>query len=109
MSTFAGKVLADGQLATAKTQLYTAGAGVTAFVKRMSIFNTNAAQQTILVYINASGTSRKWRRYVLEQNESADLLDAGDALILEAGDKIEAETTTSTAVDYFIMGVEETA
>lgn len=108
MSTFTGKVLADGQLATTKTQLYTAPADTVAYVKRMSIFNTNAAQQTIVVYINASGTSRKWRRYVLEQNESADLLDAGDSLILEAADKIEAETTTATAVDFFIMGVEET-
>jgi hypothetical protein len=106
---FTGKVLGDGQLPTTKGTLYTVPAGTTTYVKRISFFNTNAASQTILVYINPGATSRTWRRYVLAQDEAVDLLDHGDALILQEGDLIEAHTTTGSAVDYFLMGIEETA
>jgi hypothetical protein len=105
---FAGKVLGEGQLPTTKGTLYTVPVGKTTYVKRISFFNDNAAAQTIIVYIKPGAASRKWRRYVLEQNEAVDLLDHGDALILEAGDLIEAQTTTVSAVDYVLMGVEET-
>ena len=105
---FVGKVLGEGQLPTTKGTLYTVPVAAVTYVKRISFFNLNAAQQTVIVYIKPGATSRTWRRYVLQQNESVDLLDHGDALILEAGDLIEAVTTTGSAVDYVIMGVEET-
>ena len=105
---FTGKVLGEGQLPTTKGTLYTVPVAAVTYVKRISFFNDNAAAQTIIVYVKPGATSRKWRRYVLEQNEAVDLLDHGDALILEAGDTIEAQTTTATAVDYLLMGVEET-
>lgn len=106
--TFTGKVMGEGQLPNTKGTLYTVPASTVAFVKRITLFNTNAAQQTINVYLNPGGTSRQWRKYVLEQYESAEVLEAGDAVILEAGDLIEADTTTAAAVDYVISGVEET-
>lgn len=107
---FIAKTLADGQLAITQTVLYTVPALTTCYVKRFSIFNTNAAEQTVEVWINPSGSAaRRWRRYVLAQNESADMLDDSDALLLPPGAKIEARTTTASAVDYFVMGVEETA
>ena len=104
--TFTAKSLADGQVATSAGAIYTATA--TTYVKQVTFFNTNAADQTILVYINRAGTDRKIRRFVLAQNESADLLDGAQSIILENGDIIKAETTTTTAVDYVVWGVEET-
>jgi hypothetical protein len=107
MPIFTAKPLGDGQLPTTKGTLYTVPASTTAYVKRVAFFNTNATEQTILVYLNLSGVSRLWRRYVLAQNESADLLEHGDALLLAAGDLLEAQTTTGSAVDYIVMGIEE--
>lgn len=104
---FTGKVLGEGQLPNTKTAIYTVPASTVAYIKRFSLFNDNAADQTVIIYVKPGATSRKWRRYVLAQNESAEVLEAGDSLILEAGDQIEAETTTASAVDYVISGVEE--
>ena len=104
---FSGTVLADGQLPSTKGTLYTVPADTVAYVKYLSLYNTNAAGQTILIYLNVSGTSRLIRRFTLEENESADLLDEGQSLQLQAGDLIEAVTTTATAVDYVITGVAE--
>lgn len=104
---FSGKVLADGQLPTTKGTLYTVPGGTTTYVKFLSVFNTNAASQAIVIYVNSSGTSRKIARLVLTQDQFARVIDKDEALVLEAGDLIEAETTTATAVDYTIQGVEE--
>ena len=98
--------MADGQLPTSSAALYTVAASTTTWVKFFNLYNTNAAAQTILIYINVSGTDRLWRRVVLEQNESADLLDPGQSLQLEAADIIKGVTTTGSAVDYVITGVE---
>jgi hypothetical protein len=97
--------LADGQLATSKGALYTVPAGVTVYPRFLSLFNTNAATQTILIYLKRSGsTSRSLRRYELEQYESALVFDRHDDLALSAGDVIEGATTTASAVEYFLGG-----
>ncbi len=106
--TFTTAVLADGQLPNTQTAIFTGAASTITYVKRISIYNTNAAQQTIDIYLNVSGTPRKWRRYVLDQHQSAELLETGDAIVIEASDTIEAVTTTASAVDYYICGVKET-
>lgn len=98
--------LADGQLATSITDIYTAAADKAVYPSLLTLFNTNAASQTILIYVTRAGSAaRKIYRAVLAQNESAwcDL----KGLILSEGDKIGAETTTATAVDYTLSGVEE--
>jgi hypothetical protein len=104
---FTGQALADGQLPSTKGTLYTVPGATTAYIKFMSVFNTNAAQQTVIIYANVSGTSREIARFVLEQNEWARVIEKDEALVLEAADLIEAETTTATAVNYLITGVEE--
>jgi hypothetical protein len=105
---FTAKRLADGTLPTSEGSLYTAPADTVAYVKRVSIFNSNSVEQTVMIYLQASGgSSRRWRRYVLAQNESAEVLEAGDSVHLGEGDSIRAATTTSGAVDYYITGVEE--
>lgn len=106
--TFTTAVLADGQLPSTQGAIFTGPAVTVTYVKRISLFNTNAAQQTIDLYLNVSGSARRWRRYVLNQHESAEVLETGDAIVLEAGDTIEAITTTASAVDYYVCGVKET-
>lgn len=104
--TFTPKVLADGQLATTKTVVFTATTAT--YVKSLTLFNDNAAEQTVLVYLKPGATSRKARRFVLTQNEHANAIDPGEIILLESGDEIEAQTTTASAVDFVLMGVEET-
>jgi hypothetical protein len=105
---FSARVLADGQLPDAQAAIYTVPFGAAAYVKQLLLFNTNAAAQTIDVWLNTSGTPRQWHRLVLQENEAAPLLEHGESLQLESGDTVEAVTTTAGAVDFTITGVEET-
>lgn len=105
--------LADGQVQDAKTPIYTAPSSsndVAVYVKTLSLYSTNAAQQTVLLWITrALGGSRRWRpRYVFAQDGSAEVLGAGETVILSPGDSIEAQTTTDNGVDFVITGVVET-
>lgn len=104
---FVAKPLSNGQVATSAGAIVTGATAKVTYVKKLTLFNTNAASQTIILYINVSGTDRKWRRIVLAQNEHADAIGEGDVVVLEASDTIKAETTTSSAVDYYAAGVEE--
>lgn len=106
MATYLGQSLASGQIANSVGAIFTVAATNTAFVKTLTLFNTNAAAQTVLVYIKRNGqTPRLVRRYVLEQNEFADALSDGDSWQLSTGDAIEAVTTTAATVDYTMTGV----
>jgi hypothetical protein len=105
-TTFTGATLADGQLANAEADIYTSVA--VTYVRNVAFAHQNAATQTIYVYIlRSGGTHRFWKRFVLAQYEQADCIDGGQSLILSAGDKIRAYTTTATAVDYVVTGVTE--
>jgi hypothetical protein len=105
---FIAKVLGEGQLPAVITDLYTVVTPtVTSYVKRFTVFNTNAATQTIVWYIFTNSGYRKINQISLAQNESADLILEGEAAILNAGDKIAASTTNASAVDYYLAGVEE--
>ncbi len=106
MATRTPAALADGQLATTKTTLYTVPASTILYPTLLVCFNTNAASQTIIIYVNKSGASRTYARAVLIQNERMELHFNGE--ILEAGDLIEGQTTTATAVDFVLSGVKET-
>ena len=103
--TFTPKVLADGQLASTKSTLYTVPASTSAYIKEITFYNTNASSQTIALYVKPGATSRQIARYVLAQNEWA-IFDF--STVLETGDLIEASSTNATAVDYVITGLEET-
>jgi hypothetical protein len=98
-----GKLLADGQVATTESVIYTVPANSTAFIKSVSFHNTNAATQTLIMYVrNGASASRAVARWSLKQNETA-FYNA--SLALEDGDTIRAVTTTANAVDYVITGV----
>lgn len=106
---FTPKALADGQVPTTLTVLFVGTADIATYVKEFTLFNTNAIAQSIEIFVNKTGVNRKYRRFELLLNESADVLDEGKAIILEAGDTILAVTGTASAVDFTIAGVEETS
>ena len=103
--TFTAKLLGEGQLAAATAAIYTVPGATTAYVRTIKFFNTNAATQTVNVYIDGSGTNRQTYTFQLAVNESAEI---DDRITLEAADLIEADSTNATSVDYTIHGVEET-
>jgi hypothetical protein len=106
---FVAKPFTDGELPIVQGTIYAVPFGIVSYVKHIFLFNKNAATQTIDVYLNTSGSvARRWRRLVLTQNQSADMLKNGEALQLVSGNTIEAVTTTAAAVDYIVSGVEET-
>lgn len=106
MATRTAKVLYEGQLATSKGTLYTVPASTKTYITSIRAFNTNAATQTMNFYYKPGSTSRQISRDSLAQYASIHRSTTGD--VLEAGDLIEADTTTATAVDCVIMGIEET-
>ena len=106
--TFTATALADGQVAATATTVYTCPSSTVAYIKSLTLFNSNAASQAVVLRLNRSGTARLWKRYVLDQYESANVLEHGESMILEAGDTITAESTNASAVDYTISGVLET-
>ena len=103
----AQKSLADGQLPDSKGTIYTVPSGTVAAPRFLSLYNTNASTQTIVIYLKRSGSSsRAIRRIVLAQYESALVFDKDDDLCLSPADEIEATTTTASAVDYALTGGE---
>lgn len=106
--TFTGKVLSDGFVANAQAAIYTVPASTVAYVKQLYLANINAATQSVILYLNTSGTARQWKVLTLAQNEAADIFEDGESVQLQAGDTVEAVTTTASAVAYTTTGVEET-
>ncbi len=104
---FAPKAIADGQLPTVLGPLFVATAVVGTYVKELSLFNNNAANQVIELFVNRQGVERSWRRLEIELNEQGDALTDGETMLLEVGDSISGRTTTASAVDFIISGVEE--
>ena len=104
---FTAASLADGQLASTKGTIYTSSS-VKTVVKALTVFNTNAADQTVSLYVKRSGSSsRQFFRAILAQNEFSYALSDGEVFVLSDGDVIEGDATNATAVDYSIMGATE--
>lgn len=100
------KILADGQVAAAKTTIYAVPAATQAIVRTVSFTHVAGGTQTTILYVKKSaGTSRVFSRAVMTTNEYAHEEDIGT---LDALDELEAETTNAASVDYTVMGVEVT-
>ena len=101
---FVAGSLASGQVANAVAAIYTASTRVV--VRSLNFYNTNAAGQTINVYITRSGQTRRqlYRSSSIAQYARLAFLSGGEVLILSGGDTIDADTTTASAVDYYIGG-----
>lgn len=108
-NTFTAKELANGQIASSQTTIFTATADVTTYLKGLSLFNTSATPQTVQLWLkHTAGTARKWKRFVLAENEHVDVIDGGEARMLDNGTVIQASSTTASVVDYWLDGIEET-
>ena len=105
---FIPKALSDGQLPTSIGTIFAATAIIGTYVKQITLFNNNAANQVIVISVNRTGVTRNWRRFELLTLEAADVLDDGQTMLLEAGDLLLAETTSANSVDFTGSGVEET-
>ena len=100
----AGQSLSQGQVATT-TGTILDSVSVFTKVEFCRFFNTNAATQTLKVYITRSGgTRRQIDQQTIAQNVFYDLLASGEVFNLSPGDVLEADTTTTTALNYFISG-----
>ena len=96
--------LADGQVATsaATGDEYVAVGNVR--LTFMSLFNTNAANQTVVVYLRRFGsTNRVVARFILKQYQRGSAF-IDDQPYLSKGDALVVETTTASAVDFFLSG-----
>src|SRR3990167_7196303 len=105
MATRTPKVLADGQLPSSQTTLYTVPASTSVYVSMINIVNTNASPQSVDFWINASGSAR--RLFHVDGLAQYERIEFEAGLILETGDIIQAQTNTASAVDYVITGVTE--
>ena len=106
MSTFTTKALADGQLANSKGTVYTCPASTTAYIKSITVYNSNSTSETVTLWLNRTGTSRVVFKATLTTGDYGEALDS--VLVLEAGDIIQGQATTASMVDYTISVVEET-
>lgn len=98
--TYSYKVLAEGQLASSKTTIYTVPAATETAVQSASFCNTGAGDNTVIVYLKPGSTSRRIARVTLATNEQLIISD----FTLEAGDLIEAQATNANEVDYIVTG-----
>ena len=105
MCAVAIKSLADGQLPAAKGDLYTVPAGTQAIIKTITLVNTNTTAETVNLYIYTATASRRIIPKDLSFGISY-LLVYDDEFTLEAGEKIQGDTTTASKVDYVISGVQ---
>lgn len=105
MTEAAIKSLADGQLGTTKSTLYTTPAATQAIVDKIKLTNTSSSMIKCNVYFKASGgTSRRIIPYDMELEAYASF--KSDPEKLEAADIIEGDASVATAIDYVISGIE---
>jgi hypothetical protein len=99
-------ILADGQLASSKTTIYTVPASTKAIIRTVVFSHVSGGTQTTILYVKPSGgTSRVFSRAVLATNEFSHEDDIGT---LDTGDQLEAQSTDASSVDFSVMGVEIT-
>lgn len=102
------KILANGQLTSTTTDLYTTPSVTSTIIKLISMVNTNSTAEEINLYIlPTGGTARRIvpKNLSLGAGYKASLSD--ELFFLSAGDKVRGETTTNSKVDYIICGIEK--
>ena len=86
---------------TSPTQeMYAAPSGTTSIVKTINLYNNHGSNLdvTVTVYDNSSSTSFDYQTITVVASDSADLLTFNNVLVLEAGDKIQMQTSQANAI-----------
>jgi hypothetical protein len=101
--------LAKGRIGSAQIPLYVVPASTTAYVKQIYLASVVAATQNVALWLEIDGDLRSWHPQIeLAVKESAHVLEHGESVQLNAGDRILAQSTDAASVDYIVTGVEET-
>lgn len=100
----ADQFIVDGQVGKTRSTLLTVPVRAKYFLSFWSLFNTSSTVQTVKVFIKPKLVSRQIEEYTLASKGSARVLTEGEILPLEAGDIVQAETTSDGAVDFVISG-----
>lgn len=97
-----GHNIADGQVASAKGTIYTAGADEV--ISALTFVNTHSSSVTLNVFINRSGTSRRIfpEDMTLNVGAKTSLDCANEKHILESGDTIEASDGQGSVTDFTV-------
>jgi hypothetical protein len=98
--------LAQGQLPTTTSAIYTTPVGKTAYLKSIYFHNTGASEQTIKIYINGSGNANRIFEGIVASKATFEW-DIIYSFILSTGQTLQAETTTANTVNYFLHGATE--
>lgn len=107
MTTIAMKQLGNGQLANSIGDIYTVPAATTTLIKSITLVNTNTSAETVNLYVlKASGTARRIIPKATTLGAGY-MLECDSVITLEAGDKLQGDTTTASKVDFVISGVQE--
>ena len=86
---------------TSPTQeMYAAPSETTSIVKTINLYNNHGSNLdvTVTVYDNSSSTSFDYQTITVVASDSADLLTFNNVLVLEAGDKIQMQTSQANAI-----------
>ena len=101
------KQLANGQLAAAIGDIYASPALTQTIIKSIILVNTNSSTETVNLYmLKFGGVARRLVPKNLQVAAGYEVV-VDEVITLEAGDKIQGDTTTAVKVDYTISGVQE--
>ena len=72
----------------------------TSIVKTINLYNNHGSNLdvTVTIYDNSSTTSFEYQKVTVDASNSVDLLTFNNILILEAGDKIQLQTSQANAI-----------
>ena len=102
-----GSILAQGQLGTTQAEVYRTPVGKRSYIAAFRVLALSGPAQTVVVYLKKSGgTATEIDRCELTSAFwSAEFVE-GPLWPLNAGDAVEAKTTTAAVVNYTLMGGE---
>ena len=86
---------------TSPTQeMYAAPSETPSIVKTINLYNNHGSNLdvTVTVYDNSSSTSFDYQTITVVASDSVDLLTFNNVLVLEAGDKIQMQTSQANAI-----------
>ena len=104
------KSYTKANVGTATSDVYTAPAVTTSVIIGMSLVNTTVSPVTANVLVDKTGSSDTV--YLAKSLELPDgtlyEFNAGNKIILEAGDKLQVFSSTSSSIDVMVSVLEQT-